>query len=225
MIKETFGLTTANFIKFIVLVVFLFFFIRTVNMMISLIVNKRSKDDLRKLFVATEILIWGTLIVWVFYMVPFGKLKFIAVFVILNCLNLWLWTKIRQGIAGLFFRLAYSFKPKDLFRIEGRNATFIRSNFETFDVSIADSTEKYFYIDALKKRVEKPLIYLLTKERKETADIQEADQLLDILTNNGFLNENTKIKVYLNDNIFEIKILTYKKAEIEDIKQFLYEIF
>jgi len=87
MINETFGLTTGNFIKFIILIVFLFFFIRTVNLLINLLVDKKNRVALKRMFLATEILIWVTLIVWVYFMVPVGKLKFLAVFAIFNLLN------------------------------------------------------------------------------------------------------------------------------------------
>ena len=194
MINETFGLTTGNFIKFIILIVFLFFFIRTVNLLINLLVDKKNRVALKRMFLATEILIWVTLVVWGYFMVPVGKLKFLSVFAIVNLLNFALWIKVKQDIAGVFFRLAFSLKKDDFLKIDKQLVKISDLKFDYVEVLKDDSIEKIAYIDALKKGIIIPSITKIEVLQKNNTNIKTKDDLMAVLTEKGFIIDEKETK-------------------------------
>jgi len=194
MINETFGLTTGNFIKYIILIVFLFFFIRTVNLLINLLVDKKNRVALKRMFLATEILIWVTLVVWGYFMVPVGKLKFLSVFAIVNLLNFALWIKVKQDIAGVFFRLAFSLKKDDFLKIDKQLVKISDLKFDYVEVLKDDSIEKIAYIDALKKGIIIPSITKIEVLQKNNTNIKTKDDLMAVLTEKGFIIDEKETK-------------------------------
>ncbi|MEA3451476.1 MAG: hypothetical protein U9Q83_06180, partial [Bacteroidota bacterium] len=178
-------------------------------------------------FIATEILIWVTLVVWVYFMVPVGKLKFLGVFAIFNLLNFALWIRIKQGIAGVFFRLAFSLKKDSYLKIDKQLVKISELKFDYVKILKNDSFEKIAYIDALKKGIIIPSITKVEVLRKNNEKIKTKDELLTVLAENGFNIDGieTRMKFFSDNENFKIYIFSFSRKKNAEIKHFIKEIF
>ena len=123
MIEENFGIKTGDFIKLMIFVAFVFFFIRSMRLMIISIKNPQSRKELKQMFLLTEILLWGIIGIWIYFMIPQGKLKLLAVLLVFTGLNYWLWLRIRESLAGFYVRKFYDLRKNSNLKINSKNFT------------------------------------------------------------------------------------------------------
>ncbi len=221
MIKNFFGLTTANFIKTLILAIFVFFFIRLLHFLISFMKGK-SKIELKYFVIATEVLIWSIIFLWIFFMVPKNKFFLIIVLLILNGINLSIWLSVKNLVAlfllnkMLFFNKANYIKIDDIiYEINNKNKQklFLSNNESKFSIKYSNLLNKNYILP-----------FNRTIIKQQSPDIQKKEKLYATLKENGFINENTFLNIKKSKNIFSIKISGFDKNNILKVEKFLNEI-
>ncbi|MBN2892881.1 MAG: hypothetical protein JXL97_13520 [Bacteroidales bacterium] len=223
MFRETFGLTTGNFVKLFILAAFIFFFVRLVNLAI-LFVKGEHRKELRNLFIFTELILWALIAVWIYNSVPANKILLTILLVAFSAINFGVWRYVRQRLAGVIYNRVYNPKKNNPIKI-GNEIYIIESLFlNDFDVSVDGNTKKFNYLEAIKLGTVNFIQSDFSLTIDEKSEFQSYDKLLEILKEHNFLNNNTTVEVEKTETNWNIIIKSFNQSNINEIKEFIKQI-
>jgi hypothetical protein len=224
MIEQYFGIKTLDFVKYLILIAFIFFFLRLVNLMITALKDNKNKNELKKLFYVTEILIWATFSAWIYFMIPNSKIIFFIISAIFIALNTLIWFKIKLLVAGIFVRLAFSLKINE--KIKFNNNIVKISDLKAEYLTIDDNGQKnkIKYLDFIKNKIQLPVYQTISFDKQTEKTFKNIYELKDILKENNFTNDETFVNIKENNNKILLEICAFDEKNIKKIKKFLAEI-
>lgn len=226
MIRTTFGLTTGNFVKLLILVAFIFFFIRMVHLAISF-VKGDSKAELKKLFGFTEVIIWSLFGLWVFYTIPSNKELLAVILVVFIAIDIVIWYGVRQRFAGVVFNRVFETKKNKTLKI-GNDIYKIDSLFQSdFDATKEDKTEKFSYIKAIKLGTEVPNLTNFEINLEKNSNFETPAQLLHTIIENNFIFNDIFVEITENDKnnlLWNVKITSFEKEKAIELEEYIKHI-
>ncbi len=221
MIKDYFGITTGNFIKAIIFITFILFFIRLVHLLINFAKGK-SKKELRMMFIATETILWSAMLAWFYFEIPLKKMEFIGIMLVFTALNFYFWLQIRDYVAGFFVKKI----------IPLTEAKQLKLNAEIYDIKSIDNKaitlankaieQEFNFSKFIKNEITFP--FEKTLKIKTNEYLKNSNELKATLSENNFINKNTDVSISLKDDTFIIQIIAFFEDDLDKIELFLDEI-
>jgi hypothetical protein len=226
MIRTTFGLTTGNFVKLLILVAFIFFFIRMVYLAISL-VKGDGKAELKKLFGVTEFILWSLVALWVFYTVPSGKLLLAGVLVVFLALDTAIWFGVRQRFAGIVYNRVFDTISNKTLKIDNEIYQ-LKTMFQSdFDAQKNDKIVKFNYLKAIKLGTEAPISTNFELNSEKNSNFETPTQLKNTIIENNFISKETFVEITesnKNKLLWNVKITSFEKDKAEELEEFIKHI-
>ncbi len=226
MIVENFGIKNGDFIKLVIFVGFVFFFIRAMRLMIVSIKNSQSRKELKQMFLFAEILIWGIIGLWIYFMIPHGKLKMFAILLIFNGLNFWFWLKIRENLAGFYLRKFYNLQENSNLKIEKKD--YLINKLRQEKIELKDNDAKiisFYYTKLLKKGITVPYKDEMLFQKSENNIFRNFNEFYATLLENQFINTKTNVKLLEETSQYiRFQIYSYNKDDLALLQNYIREI-